>query len=148
MTYIFLNNENSMFYGASPEIFKKAKALRDNTTEAEKALWKKLRLKQLGVKFRRQHPINIYIADFYCHEKKLVIEVDGDYHLISDQKEYDELRTEDLKEYGIEVIRFNNEEVLNEIDKVVKKIKEVIARRAPARKISTQNLKHSSPSGD
>ena len=67
---------------------------------------------------------------------------------MSDQKEYDELRTEDIKEYGIEVIRFKNEEVLNEIDKVVKKIKEVIARRAPARKISTQNLKHSSPSGD
>ena len=137
-----------MFYGASPEIFKKAKALRNNPTEAEKVLWEKLRLKQIGVKFRRQHPINIYIADFYCHMKKLVVEVDGDYHLMSDQKEYDELRTEDIKEYGIEVIRFKNEEVLNEIDKVVKKIKEVIARRAPARKISTQNLKHSSPSGD
>jgi very-short-patch-repair endonuclease len=129
MTYTILNNEYNMFYGAPPDIFKKAKALRDNPTEAEKVLWEKLRLKQLGVKFRRQHPINIYIADFYCHEKKLVVEVDGGYHLTSDQKEYDELRTENIKEYGIEVIRFKNEEVLNEIDKVVKEIRDVIAHR-------------------
>ena len=132
MTYTFLNNENSMFYGASPEIFKKAKVLRDNPTEAEMVLWKRLRIKQLSVKFRRQHPINIYIADFYCHEKKLVVEVDGDYHLKTDQKEYDKLRTEDIEEFGIEVIRFTNEEVLEKIECVVKKIKEVIARRAPS----------------
>ena len=120
-----------MFYGASPEIFKKARALRDNPTDEEKILWEKLRLKQLGVKFRRQHPINIYIADFYCHERKLVIEVDGDYHLKPDQKEYDELRTEIIQGFGIEVIRFKNEQVLKEIECVVKKIKEVIARHAP-----------------
>ena len=126
-----------MFYGASPDIFKKARVLRGNPTKAEKVLWEKLRLKQLGVKFRRQHPINIYITDFYCHEKKLVVEVDGDYHLMSDQKEYDELRTEDIKEYGIEVIRFKNEEILEKTNDVIKKIKKVIARCAPARKIST-----------
>jgi len=120
-----------MFYGASPDIFKKAKALRDNPTKAEKVLWEKLRLKQLGVKFRRQHPINIYIADFYCHEKKLVIEVDEDYHLVPDQKEHDELRTEDLKEFGIEVIRFKNEQVLNEINEVLKMINGVIVSRFP-----------------
>ena len=126
-----------MFYGASPDIFKKARALRGNPTKAEKVLWEKLRLKQLGVKFRRQHPINIYITDFYCHEKKLVVEVDEDYHLRSDQKEYDELRTEDIKEYGIEVIRFKNEEIVEKTNDVIKKIKKVIARCAPARKIST-----------
>ena len=120
-----------MFYGASPDIFKKAKALRDNPTKAEKVLWEKLRLKQLGVKFRRQHPINIYIADFYCHEKELVIEVDEDYHLVPDQKEHDELRTEDLKEFGIEVIRFKNEQVLNEINEVLKMINGVIVSRFP-----------------
>ena len=120
-----------MFYGATPSIFKNARFLRDNLTEAEKILWNKLRLKQLGVKFRRQHPINKYIADFYCHEIRLVIEVDGDNHLIPDQKEYDELRTEILQEFGIEVIRFENEQVLNKIDEVVKEIKDVITRHAP-----------------
>ena len=120
-----------MFYGASPSIFKIAKELRNNPTEAEKALWKKFNRKQLGVKFRRQHPINIYITDFYCHEKKLVVEVDGNYHLNKDQREYDELRTEVIEAFGIDVIRFKNEDVLNEIDNVIEKIKGVITRHTP-----------------
>jgi cyclase len=120
-----------MFYGASPTIFKMARELRDNLTEAEKALWEKLNRKQLGVKFRRQHPINIYIADFYCHEVKLVIEVDGDYHLNTDQNALDELRSEDMATFGIEVVRFKNEEVLNETAIVVEEIKKAIARRTP-----------------
>ena len=120
-----------MFYGASPSIFKKARHLRDNPTEAENILWRKLNRKQQGVKFRRQHPIYVYIADFYCHEKKLVIEVDGDYHLKLDQREYDKLRSEDIKEFGIEVIRFKNERVLEGIDEVIIEIEEIIARLAP-----------------
>ena len=73
------------------------------------------------MRFRRQHPIGIYIADFYCHAAKLVIEVDGKVHL---QKiEYDRERTAVLNGFGIDVIRFSNEEVLGDIDGVVERIR-------------------------
>ena len=120
-----------MFYDAPPAVFEKARYLRDNQTEAEQILWNRINRKQLGVKFRRQHPIYLYIADFYCHEKKFVIEVDGSYHLNLEQKEQDELRTEDISEFGIEVIRFTNEQVFEKIGEVVNKLKEVIAEHTP-----------------
>ena len=78
----------SMFYGAKRKIFERAKELRENMTDAEKILWTRLKSNQLGVRFKSQHPINIFIVDFYCHKYKLVIEVDGDYH--KEQKDYDE----------------------------------------------------------
>ena len=68
------NIESGMYYGAPHSIFEKARFLRDNPTNTETILWERLRKNKLGVKFRRQHPINIYIADFYCHKIKLVIE--------------------------------------------------------------------------
>ena len=111
----------SMFYGANPEIFVKAKELRENMTEAEKILWSRLNNKQLGKRFKPQHPISIFIVDFYCHSKKLVIEIDGGYH--KTQIEYDKGRTSELEHFGIKVIRFTNEEVLNDIDKVLDVIK-------------------------
>lgn len=110
-----------MFYGANPEIFVKAKELRENMTEAEKILWSRLNNKQLGKRFKPQHPISIFIVDFYCHSKKLVIEIDGGYH--KTQFEYDKGRTSELEHFGIKVIRFTNEEVLNDIDKVLDVIK-------------------------
>ena len=111
--------ERTMFYGASPVIFKRAKEMRLNQTEAEKKLWDILKNKQtLGLRFKTQHPIDQFIADFYCHKIKLVIEVDGGIHQKEDNKEYDQGRTEELAMFGIEVIRFSNEEVLNEIEKV------------------------------
>lgn len=74
-----------LFYGASPEIFRRAEILRNNMTGAEQMLWDKINYKQLkGYRFRRQHPINRFIADFYCHKAKLVIELDGNIH---DKKE-------------------------------------------------------------
>jgi len=113
-----------MFYGASPKIFEQAKILRNNMTKAEKLLWERLNRKQLrGFKFRRQHPIADFITDFYCHAKKLVIELDGEIHNTSEQKEYDQERTNQLEEFGIKVIRFSNEEILNDIDKVFEIIK-------------------------
>jgi len=117
-------NIDNLFYGASQEIRSRAKVLRKEITIAEKLLWNKLRNKQLeGLKFRRQHPIDIFIADFYCHEKKLIVEVDGEIHKY--QKEYDEGRTSELEAYGVTVIRFTNDEVINNIKQVIKRIKEV-----------------------
>ena len=70
------------FYGASPEIFRIASELRKNMTDAEKLVWEKVRKKQiLGLRFRRQHPIDKYVVDFYCHSTRLVVEIDGGVHL-------------------------------------------------------------------
>lgn len=94
------------------------------TTEAEQVLWENLKTKQLGTKFRRQHIIDEFIVDFVGLEKKLVIEVDGKYHNSSEQIEADKMRTQILEELGFKVIRFTNEEVLLDIDNVLKKITE------------------------
>ncbi len=117
-------NFDNLYYGASQEIKSRAKLLRKDITLPEKLLWNKLRDRQLaGLKFRRQHPIDLFIADFYCHEKRLVVEVDGEIHEY--QKEYDEGRTAELERLGITVIRFSNEEVKNNIKLVTRRIKEV-----------------------
>ncbi len=114
-------NLSDMYYGAVPDIFEKAKDLRLNMTDAEKLLWLRLSKDQLGVRFKPQHPINIFIVDFYCHTHKLVIEIDGGVH--EQQGEYDESRTVELKRFGITVIRFTNEEVQNNMDGVIDTIK-------------------------
>jgi very-short-patch-repair endonuclease len=118
-----------MFFGAPPYLFRYAKELRSNPTETEKILWEELKNKRLGMKFRRQHPIADYIVDFYCHSLKLVIEIDGGYHLDRDQKEYDHYRAEDLSGFGIVIIRFTNSQVKNDLDKVIKEIKKQITCR-------------------
>jgi len=97
-----------------------------NKTQAESILWECLRNKNLTYKFRRQHIIDMFIADFICIEKKLIIEVDGGYHTTREQKEADEMRTQILNELGFKVIRFTNEEVIGTIDKVLQKIKAVL----------------------
>ncbi|MBZ9787243.1 class I tRNA ligase family protein [Psychroflexus sp. CAK57W] len=103
-------------------LLEKAKENRNHPTEAEKALWTQLRGKKLsGYKFRQQHLIGDYIADFVCLSKSLVIEVDGGYH--NETKEDDEERTEFLNSKGFEVIRFKNEEVIGQIDEVLEQIK-------------------------
>lgn len=112
-----------MYYGASPEILEKAKNLREKMTPEEEILWEFLRKKKVtGLRFRRQHPISMFIADFYCHAIKLVIEVDGGYHKKKEQKEYDAGRTSEMKELGIKIIRFKNEEVLNDFQAVKQQI--------------------------
>ncbi|MBN2774888.1 MAG: endonuclease domain-containing protein [Prolixibacteraceae bacterium] len=117
--------DKNMYYGATAITLKKAKKLRLNMTNAEKLLWEKLNRKQLlELRFRRQHPINIYIVDFYCHEYKLVVELDGGIH--KSQKDYDKSRSEDLGMFGLKVIRFKNSEVENDIDEVILKIKNSI----------------------
>ena len=92
-------------------------------TEAESILWNCLRDRRLNnFKFRRQHPIGDFIADFFCLERNLVIEVDGDYHNDIEQAQYDEGRTYELNELKIRVIRFTNQEVLSNIDFVLNEI--------------------------
>lgn len=123
MVYKKENTEKKMFFGASPEIFKRASELRKRMTEAEKVLWKALRRKQLkGKRFRRQHPIDCYIVDFYCHEARLVIEVDGGIHIDKEQREYDIGRSEELEKHGLEVIRFSNERIKNNLSLVLQEI--------------------------
>ena len=116
----------SMHYGATMEIFQIAERLRRDMTAPEKIIWDKVCKNQLGVRIRRQHPIWKFIADFYCHEVKLVIEIDGGIHLSSENKEYDISRDAILKEFKINILRFNNDEVINEPDLVIEKIKRTI----------------------
>jgi very-short-patch-repair endonuclease len=97
------------------------RALRSNMTDAEQALWHLLRCRQIsGLKFRRQHPFGNYILDFVCLENKLVIEVDGGQH--GQQAGYDENRAQKLQAAGFRVLRFWDNEVLNEIESVKEKI--------------------------
>ena len=121
------NHDDGMWKGAPSDSFSKAQFLRRNETIAEKLLWEKLRNNQLeGLKFRRQHPVNIYIADFYCHKFKLIIELDGDYHDQEEQKQKDEVRTEVLRLNDLKIIRFKNEEVEQNINQVLITIKNKI----------------------
>jgi very-short-patch-repair endonuclease len=98
-----------------------ARHLRKNATPAERALWYKLRSKQTGFKFVRQHPVGRRIADFCCRQLRLVVEIDGASH--EDRSEQDEVRDRVFKEAGYHVLRFTNARVLNRIGLVVEQIK-------------------------
>jgi leucyl-tRNA synthetase len=116
---------------AKPEMWKKLKVLgyenRKKQTEAENILWQELRNKKTGFKIRRQHAIDVFLADFICIEKNVVIEVDGEYHNDPEQKKYDEQRTFVLNDMGFEVIRFTNNEVIHNTKTVVEKIKQILS---------------------
>ena len=103
-----------------------ARKNKNNLTPAEEMLWNQLRKNDMGVKFRRQHIIGDYIVDFVCLKKWLVIEVDGKYHDTTEQQESDDIRTEYLAGLGFSVIRFTNEEILNDMDAVLKVIEQYI----------------------
>jgi very-short-patch-repair endonuclease len=121
-----------MFYGANPAKMRAASRLRKNMTLGEILLWRQLKNRNIfKAKFRKQHPINIYIADFYCHAYKLVIEVDGEIHNDSEQIEYDLGRTVDLNNIRLKVLRFTNVEIINDMDQVIKKILRVITEETP-----------------
>ena len=119
--------ERNMFFGASRNTFEKAHELRNNMTDAEKVIWKELKNRRVfKTKFRRQHPIDIFIVDFYCHEFKLAIEIDGEIHLDKEIAEYDDGRTHDLEELGIKILRFTNNQVFNDINYVLKEISDTL----------------------
>ena len=119
---------HNMFYGALPIHFEFARELRKNPTEAESFLWDHLHIIK-GIRFKRQHPILYFIADFYCHKAKLIVEVDGEYHNIPEQYLYDKNRDNELNELGLKVIRFTNEQVLFEIENTLYVIEEEIKER-------------------
>lgn len=131
-----------MFYNAKPQIFERARNMRKNMTETELLLWEKLKGKKiLGLRFRPQHPIDIFIADFYCHPIQLVIEVDGGIHKSKDQKEYDLGRTAELNYLGIEVVRFTNDEIEKDLNKVIKTIKrKCLTRQSEIRESPLQGI--------
>ena len=99
---------------------------RINQTDAEVVLWQNLRDKALGTKFFRQYIIADYIVDFVSLQTNLIIEVDGAYHSELEQQKYDEGRTARLESLGFKVLRFSNEEILNQIDKVINSIKSIL----------------------
>ena len=111
--------ESDMFYGAENYTFKNATENRLKMTQAETILWEVVKNRKLGIKFRRQHPIGKFIADFYCHKVKLVIELDGEYHDDIDQKNYDLERTKEFERLGLNIIRFTNDMVINKLEAVL-----------------------------
>jgi imidazole glycerol-phosphate synthase subunit HisF len=133
------NMATNMHFRASKTIFQYAEALRKNMTQTEKIIWERLSKNQLGVKVRRQHPIENYIADFYCHELKLIIEIDGEIHLLKENRDYDINRDVTLNDVGIEIIRFPNNQVINGIERVIEEIKKKIEELKQARLRSLQS---------
>jgi very-short-patch-repair endonuclease len=124
--------DRAMFFGATPEIFARARELRSRLTQAEKLLWKKIGRNQLlGYRFKQQHPIGNYVVDFYCHKAKLVVELDGAYHDGKDQKTLDEGRGCELESLGLVILRFKNEDLQNQMNKVIETIKDHLARAHP-----------------
>ena len=127
------NDLNKVFHGvqtADPTLYsmlkEHAEHNRKNPTEAESVLWNCLRSNKLGVKFRQQHVIGEYIADFLCVEKKLIIEVDGGYHSKPEQQKADSSRSQYFYERGYVEMRFTNEEVLSDIDMVLNRIEHIL----------------------
>jgi len=111
--------KSNLHNGASRILFENARKLRGSETHAEQVLWGYLKTKPLGCKFRRQHPYSIYILDFYCHQLKLVIEVDGSIHLEDDAKRRDEERQRLLENEGLTFLRFSNEQIVSNLEGVI-----------------------------
>jgi very-short-patch-repair endonuclease len=126
---IYQDSGNEMYFGASSEIIRRARELRNSMTDSEKRLWYLIRNRQIdGYKFRRQHPVNQFIVDFYCVELKLSIEIDGSIHLNPEQNERDEQRTKIINSLGIIELRFSNEEVNNNSTFVIQSLRTSIAK--------------------
>ncbi len=115
-----------MMKQSTPVIRDRARQLRRNQTDAERKLWARLRSRELcGFKFRRQYPISPFIADFCCFEQRLVVELDGGQH--AQQTEADQRRSDLLTRHGYRVLRFWDNEVLQNIDGVLQRIAEALS---------------------
>ena len=118
--------KTNMHYGASPAIFNAAQNLRSHLTEAEKILWEHLKNHKSGFRFRRQHPMWNYVVDFYCHRLKLVIEVDGMIHLKAENQIRDLEKDDGLKNLGLQVLRYTNDEILLNRENVFLEIDSIV----------------------
>ena len=115
----------------SPDMRARARRLRRDATDVERALWRRLRGKRLdGLKFRRQHVIGRFVLDFYCHECRLAVELDGGQHGEAAQRRRDDARTAFLERRGVAVLRYSNLEALRQTEAVL----EDLRRRAAARR--------------
>lgn len=113
----------------NPKLKDNARTLRSGMTDCEQRLWSRLRRKQvLGVQFYRQKPVGEYIVDFYAPGAKLVVEVDGSQHLEATQINHDRQRTTFLESQGLRVLRFDNRQVLQELDGVMEEIYRAVAK--------------------
>jgi imidazole glycerol-phosphate synthase subunit HisF len=117
------------YFEATDKIFEFAKELRHSQTSSEKYLWQILRNRKIdGLKFRRQHPLGKFVVDFYCHEAKLVIELDGNVHDNPEVKTYDIERQKTIEQLGLTVLRFTNDAIFNDLDGVVHQIIDCIKK--------------------
>jgi very-short-patch-repair endonuclease len=114
----------------APRILRRSRDFRHPLTPAEAKVWQAVRNRQIGFKIRRQHPIGRFIADFYCAEAMLVIEIDGDVHADPDQAAYDKARAGWLEERGYCVLRFQAQDVDNELDAVLEALREACEGRS------------------
>jgi very-short-patch-repair endonuclease len=122
--------DSNRIRGTTREIEQAARLLRQRLTPAEAILWTALCNRQLeGLKFRCQHPVGRFIVDFYCPSCKLVIEIDGSIH--NQQQDYDQARTDQLQDFGYSVLRFTNDQVTNDLPKVINQIIQVIQIQFP-----------------
>lgn len=114
----------TLHYNRTKEKWRR-KDLRKKSTRAEKMLWKYLRNRKMaGYKFKQQYSVDAFIIDFYCPEAKLGIEVDGEIHFTEEAINYDENRSGFLSDFGIEIIRFKNDEIFNDVEMVLNRIKQ------------------------
>ncbi|UXE60412.1 MAG: endonuclease domain-containing protein [Woronichinia naegeliana WA131] len=117
-------NDTDFHLPYNPQLVERAKYLRKNMTIAEQKLWKNY-LKNFKYRVLKQRPIDHFIVDFYCPSLKLVIEIDGDSHFTDDAIIYDQARSEKLKGYGLQIIRFTNQDVLDNFEEVCEIIEEI-----------------------
>ena len=118
--------KRKMFFDADPLVFERANYLRNHLTDTEMKLWGFLRTNPMGYTFRRQHPIGIYIVDFYCYQIKLVIEADGNIHDQLNIQQPDKERQQSLESDGLQVIHFSNNEILKRTEYVIEHINDLL----------------------
>jgi very-short-patch-repair endonuclease len=121
------------------------KSLRTNMTQPENMFWQAVRSRNLGVKFRRQHSIGAYVVDFYCAECGLVIEIDGDSHFSAEGMKYDEERSNYLRAARLEIVRYSNIEVMQQLNAVIDDLLQRVSERKKKSRFQRQTSPQPSP---
>ena len=149
---VTMAEEKTPIWKVSSRLRANARALRKNSTDAERILWSALRDHRLnGTGFRRQVPIDNYVADFMCHAAKLVIELDGGQHFSDHAEQVDAARSAAIEAKGFQVLRFSNHDVTTNRTGVLETIAAAVAARAPTptfpRKRGREDKQHDVPAG-